>query len=656
MGFMKKKYLISLTVFFFVLCSCVTPPAKRHAEFETRIQKVESVALVQPYIQIFELMSDGKRLLRHDLSQVGEENVLHALRKYFEENQSLVKPVVITKDIKEEMEDFLALFRAVSQSIQLHGRLGPALLPEKQKNFDYSVGSIEPILEKTGLDSLLVFCGTEEIPTAGKKASDVAIAAGALIVAPIPLAVPLMIHMVSRSKSTVLNVAVIDSSGAILWHSTIPGQGEYEFLDPERSAAFVAHAVKDLPVLRSGKTTLKLDEAQTKGAKVAHAAYPSEGAKRSEKRKVTLRRIRKQTSVSDMDDMIQKYNFFVKGKNDKGAFPNDFIDNRDGTVTDTRTELMWQKSGSEPTLSWIQAKQYVQQLNEKGFAGYYNWRIPTVEELASLLEGKVNAKGQHIDPLFDSKQSECWSSDLYEQSDLGSFNNVAIHFSKGSIEERWSDTSRTRQDLCFVKAVRTVMLRESEERGPGQEKKILTHRAYPYATVMSSKPVGGLYQDNFGNFSVELPDKWRAFNISGPGLTRDLLISKDGLYLQYIHIDRRYTEESFEKTEEKIKKGMPLQEVTEVVLDDIRSDPTILNLEVVENVPLMRNGIPSFKIVFTYKNSDGLKLKSIHYGFLHGEWFYTIRYNAALRYYFEKDLKTFEEILKSFKLLKKARK
>ena len=232
MGFMKKKYLISLTVFSFVLCSCVTPPPKKHAEFETRIQKVESVALVQPYIQIFELNVDGTRLPRHDLSQVGEENVLHALRKYFEENRSFVKPVVITKDIEEEMEDILALFRAVSQSIQLHGLPGPARLPEKQKNFDYSVGPIESILEKTGLDSLLVFWGTEEIPTTGSKAATATMAAAAFIVVGAPLAVPLMFALASPSYA-VLKVAVIDSSGAILWHSTIAGEGEYEFIEDD---------------------------------------------------------------------------------------------------------------------------------------------------------------------------------------------------------------------------------------------------------------------------------------------------------------------------------------------------------------------------------------------------------------------------------------
>ncbi len=651
LGFIKNKYLISLTVFSCVLCSCITTPPNKHTEFETRIQKVKSIGLVQPYIQIFELTSDGSRVVRDDLSLVGEENVLHALRKCFEEDPSVVRPVVITKDIEEEMEDILALYRAVSQSIQLHGLPGPAFLPEKQKDFDYSVGSIESILNKTGLDCLLLFCGTEEIPTAGTKASAAATVAAAFVVVGAPLALPLLFTLASPAYA-VLKVAVIDFSGDILWHDTVAGEGTHDFIDPESSAAFVRHAVKDLPHLRSGKTALKVNEQQAKGAKDESPAYAPEGVKDKQIRKVTLRRIRKQTSVSDIEPIVQKYNFFLKSKNDQGNFPNDFVDNGDGTVTDRATELIWQKSGSPSVLSWKEAEQYLLRLNEQEYGGYYNWRIPTVEELASLLKRSINSKGQHIDPLFDSKQKACWSSDFSEESDQSSFKNLVIDFSEGSIRERWSDNSATKQDLCSIRAVRTVMLRESKDRGREQDRKVLTHRAYPYTMVNSSKAVGGFYKDNFRNFSVELPHGWRAFNISEYALTRDLLISKDGFYLQYILIKRTNIEEPFENNKRRIQKGMLPKEVSEVVLDDLRVDQTVLNLEIIENVPVKISGIPGFKAVFTYKNSDGLKLKSIYYGFLHEERFYTIRYNAALRHYFEKELKTFEEILKSFKLIK----
>ena len=65
---------------------------------------------------------------------------------------------------------------------------------------------------------------------------------------------------------------------------------------------------------------------------------------------------------------------------------NDYQDNGDGTVTDRATGLTWQQSGSQKMLEYEDAKKYVEGLNRDRFAGYTDWRLPTVDELASLLE------------------------------------------------------------------------------------------------------------------------------------------------------------------------------------------------------------------------------------------------------------------------------
>jgi len=161
--------------------------------------------------------------------------------------------------------------------------------------------------------------------------------------------------------------------------------------------------------------------------------------------------------------------------------------------------------------------------------------------------------------------------------------------------------------------------------------------------------VGALYKNESYNFSVELPQGWMQWNRG-----KDLLITRDGVSLQYIQIERVKIEDSLKHTKKKFSKGMLPQEVAEVVLDNIASDKDILNLEVIENIPATISGIPGFKAVYTHKTKDGLKLKSFYSGCITGDWFYGINYTAALRYYFDKDIETFEKVLESFKLIKIA--
>ncbi len=45
--------------------------------------------------------------------------------------------------------------------------------------------------------------------------------------------------------------------------------------------------------------------------------------------------------------MLKKHNFYDSDWNKSGDFKNDFKDNGNGTVSDRKTGLMWQQSGSD---------------------------------------------------------------------------------------------------------------------------------------------------------------------------------------------------------------------------------------------------------------------------------------------------------------------
>ena len=82
----------------------------------------------------------------------------------------------------------------------------------------------------------------------------------------------------------------------------------------------------------------------------------------------------------------------------------------------------------------------------------------------------------------------------------------------------------------------------------------------------------------------------------------------------------------------------------------VESSPGRIYIHSCDRAETTISGKPGFWTVFTYKTKDELKLKVVYCGVLDGEWFYGIRYSAAQRHYFDKDLKTFETVLRSFKL------
>ena len=144
----------------------------------------------------------------------------------------------------------------------------------------------------------------------------------------------------------------------------------------------------------------------------------------------------------EVKSIIKRYNFYAKDINDNGSFENDFIDNNDMTITDQLTGLIWQKSGSVKYMKYSDAVEYIINLNENKFAGYNNWRIPTLDELMSLMEKKKNIL--HISELFSSKQRWCWSSDKYDNFS----NRWSVGFNYGKV------AYNSQEQGSFVRAVR----------------------------------------------------------------------------------------------------------------------------------------------------------------------------------------------------------
>lgn len=132
-------------------------------------------------------------------------------------------------------------------------------------------------------------------------------------------------------------------------------------------------------------------------------------------------------TVGAVKSMLLRYNFYCEkydwsneycNPNGTGIQHNYEKQSKNGVdvVVDHASGLMWQQSGSKNYTNNADAKQYVDQLNRDKFAGYSDWRLPTLEEAMSLMETTKMNDDLYIDPKFGKTQRWIWTSDSYSAS------------------------------------------------------------------------------------------------------------------------------------------------------------------------------------------------------------------------------------------------
>jgi hypothetical protein len=83
-----------------------------------------------------------------------------------------------------------------------------------------------------------------------------------------------------------------------------------------------------------------------------------------------------------------------------------FVDNGDGTVTDTERKIMWQRGDNGKEVTFEEAERYCKTLR---LGGYTDWRLPDPEErdTALVMELMMRKHSRDVHTYFDLY----WSSD-----------------------------------------------------------------------------------------------------------------------------------------------------------------------------------------------------------------------------------------------------
>ncbi len=194
--------------------------------------------------------------------------------------------------------------------------------------------------------------------------------------------------------------------------------GDYDTGLKQLFKALKVSPVAKAPVKKTAKAKIK-SESGAITVTTAQTDVPD-----ARKPKHTFRSSPATLSGDDVKKMLKKYDFystaeygFSKAWSNPGGkgIVNDF--QRKGQVIfDATTGLTWQQSGSPASMTFEKTQAYIEALNKKEFAGYSDWRLPTLEEAMSLMAPEQSEDGLFIDPVFDKSQYWIWTADRYSAS------------------------------------------------------------------------------------------------------------------------------------------------------------------------------------------------------------------------------------------------
>jgi hypothetical protein len=120
-------------------------------------------------------------------------------------------------------------------------------------------------------------------------------------------------------------------------------------------------------------------------------------------------------------------------------------------------------------------------------------------------------------------------------------------------------------------------------------------------------------------YTVTLPKGWMKLNL----LNDRLMVTADGIAVQYIEIASLEPSTAFEqtlkKTKKKIGEDMLPEQLAALALAEVQATETMGNVTVLENAPATIDGQPAFRLHLQYKTPKGLRIEQMIVGIADGK-------------------------------------
>ena len=211
---------------------------RKHPQYESRIAEIKNTGALPADVRVYELSAGGMKELRNDWCETGKANMQHALIKSIQKSSLNLSVLTIDEELKAEIDELQSLYRAVHESIYLHTFEPNNLFPHKKENFVYSLGRIDDVLDKLGVDSLIFVYGSDQISSDARQfwmaASIILLFLGGHTATPSP-------------GFTEVSVAVVDRTGDILWFNLYRSNA-FDLRDKNDSLRILSYLISTLPM------------------------------------------------------------------------------------------------------------------------------------------------------------------------------------------------------------------------------------------------------------------------------------------------------------------------------------------------------------------------------------------------------------------------